>query len=187
MNKNKKNLLNKLVLETQIIFTLFFIFKEWTFLLLGKIGFSLFSLNKRTCSFCWIVLLGPTLNWKIGADLCRFLSSKEANFWRSIWIIVIYSYAYFLWPTYWFVWCFCAFRPFQYPHREVRGTPFTIGQNRTCDLVLNDPSISGTLCKLKQLEVLLIALFVTCCIYIHTTNVVPKSFESCLVQVTFLG
>ncbi|KAG8663502.1 hypothetical protein MANES_01G217300v8 [Manihot esculenta] len=40
----------------------------------------------------------------------------------------------------------------QYPHREVRGTPFTIGQNRTCDLVLNDPSISGTLCKLKQLE-----------------------------------
>ncbi|XP_048235175.1 uncharacterized protein LOC8265478 isoform X2 [Ricinus communis] len=40
----------------------------------------------------------------------------------------------------------------QYPHKEMRGTLFTVGQSRNCDLVLNDPSISGTLCKLKQLE-----------------------------------
>ncbi|KAJ9187765.1 hypothetical protein P3X46_003186 [Hevea brasiliensis] len=40
----------------------------------------------------------------------------------------------------------------QYPHREMRGTLFTVGQNRSCDLVLNDPSISGILCKLRQLE-----------------------------------
>ncbi|XP_058008640.1 uncharacterized protein LOC110632953 isoform X3 [Hevea brasiliensis] len=40
----------------------------------------------------------------------------------------------------------------QYPHKEMRGTLFTVGRNRSCDLVLNDPSISGILCKLKQLE-----------------------------------
>lgn len=40
----------------------------------------------------------------------------------------------------------------QYPHKEMRGTLFTVGQSRNCDLVLNDLSISGTLCKLKQLE-----------------------------------
>ncbi|KAF2314999.1 hypothetical protein GH714_037488 [Hevea brasiliensis] len=40
----------------------------------------------------------------------------------------------------------------EYPHKEMRGTLFTVGRNRSCDLVLNDPSISGILCKLKQLE-----------------------------------
>ncbi|XP_065861315.1 uncharacterized protein [Euphorbia lathyris] len=40
----------------------------------------------------------------------------------------------------------------QYPHKEIHGNLFTVGQSRTCDLVLNDPSSSGILCKLKQLE-----------------------------------
>lgn len=39
-----------------------------------------------------------------------------------------------------------------YPHKEMHGTPFIVGQSRNCDLVLNDSSISGTLCKLKQIE-----------------------------------
>ncbi|KAF2314989.1 hypothetical protein GH714_037460 [Hevea brasiliensis] len=45
-----------------------------------------------------------------------------------------------------------AFKCCKYPHKEMRGTLFTVGRNRSCDLVLNDPSISGILCKLKQLE-----------------------------------
>ncbi|WCJ21355.1 P-loop containing nucleoside triphosphate hydrolases superfamily protein [Euphorbia peplus] len=40
----------------------------------------------------------------------------------------------------------------QYPHKEIHGNLFTVGQSRTCDLVLNDPSSSGILCLLKQLE-----------------------------------
>ncbi|KDP28140.1 hypothetical protein JCGZ_13911 [Jatropha curcas] len=40
----------------------------------------------------------------------------------------------------------------QYPHKEMRSTLFTVGQGRHCDLVINDPSVSTILCRLKQLE-----------------------------------
>ncbi|KAJ0980660.1 hypothetical protein J5N97_008915 [Dioscorea zingiberensis] len=40
----------------------------------------------------------------------------------------------------------------QNPHLVMRGSHFTVGQNRNCNLVLKDPSISSILCKLKHTE-----------------------------------
>lgn len=38
------------------------------------------------------------------------------------------------------------------PHEFVRGSQFTVGHGRQCDLWLNDPSISKMLCKLQRTE-----------------------------------
>ncbi|KAK4758646.1 hypothetical protein SAY87_019947 [Trapa incisa] len=40
----------------------------------------------------------------------------------------------------------------QNPHMAMRGNLFTVGQSRRCNLCLEDPSISTTLCKLKHIE-----------------------------------
>ncbi|KAK4788210.1 hypothetical protein SAY86_019529 [Trapa natans] len=40
----------------------------------------------------------------------------------------------------------------QNPHMVMRGNIFTVGQSRRCNLCLNDPSTSTTLCKLKHVE-----------------------------------
>ncbi|XP_073113894.1 uncharacterized protein [Elaeis guineensis] len=38
----------------------------------------------------------------------------------------------------------------QNPHLPIRGSPFTIGYSKKCDLQLKDPSVSTTLCRLSQ-------------------------------------
>ncbi|OWM77989.1 hypothetical protein CDL15_Pgr018558 [Punica granatum] len=40
----------------------------------------------------------------------------------------------------------------QNPHMVMRGSLFTVGQSRRCNLCLEDPSIGTTLCKLKHVE-----------------------------------
>uniref|UniRef100_A0A7N0TSF0 AAA+ ATPase domain-containing protein n=1 Tax=Kalanchoe fedtschenkoi TaxID=63787 RepID=A0A7N0TSF0_KALFE len=40
----------------------------------------------------------------------------------------------------------------QNPHLFIRGSLFTIGQSRTCNLFLRDPSVSKELCKMKHVE-----------------------------------
>ncbi|KAF5731452.1 hypothetical protein HS088_TW18G00129 [Tripterygium wilfordii] len=40
----------------------------------------------------------------------------------------------------------------QNPHLNMCGATFTVGQSRTCNLCLNDPSVSSTLCKLRHVE-----------------------------------
>ncbi|XP_038681781.1 uncharacterized protein LOC119982466 isoform X2 [Tripterygium wilfordii] len=40
----------------------------------------------------------------------------------------------------------------QNPHLTMCGAAFTVGQSRTCNLWLNDPSVSSTLCKLRHIE-----------------------------------
>ncbi|KAG1338695.1 ATPase family AAA domain-containing protein 1 [Cocos nucifera] len=38
----------------------------------------------------------------------------------------------------------------QNPHLPIRGSPFTVGYSKKCDLQLKDPSVSTTLCRLSQ-------------------------------------
>ncbi|XVF21951.1 hypothetical protein REPUB_Repub12eG0133400 [Reevesia pubescens] len=40
----------------------------------------------------------------------------------------------------------------QNPHLVMRGTLFTVGQSRQCNLCLKDPNISTVLCKVKHIE-----------------------------------
>ncbi|XP_044502674.1 uncharacterized protein LOC123223545 isoform X2 [Mangifera indica] len=37
-------------------------------------------------------------------------------------------------------------------HVDMYGSVFTVGQNRQCDLYLNDPSVSKSLCRLRRIE-----------------------------------
>ncbi|XP_041020942.1 uncharacterized protein LOC121262512 isoform X2 [Juglans microcarpa x Juglans regia] len=40
----------------------------------------------------------------------------------------------------------------QNPHREMRDATFTVGQGSRCNLLLEDPSISDNLCRLRHIE-----------------------------------